>query len=61
MPAYEYKCPSCQQKHTETRGINEQEKIKQCENCKVDYVRVFAVPVVTFNGSGFHINDKKDN
>lgn len=61
MPKYDYKCPLCQVTHSEMRGINEQEKIGQCDNCKVDYVRVFAVPVVTFNGSGFHINDKKDN
>ena len=61
MPKYDYRCPLCQITHSEVRGINEQEKIKKCENCKVDYIRVFAVPVVTFNGSGFHINDKKDN
>lgn len=60
MPVYEYKCPLCEAKHTETRGILEQEIKKQCESCKVDYTRIFATPVVTFNGSGFHINDKKN-
>lgn len=50
----------CKLEHSEIRGIKEQEVIKKCENCKVDYIRVFAVPVVTFNGSGFHINDKKE-
>lgn len=61
MPKYDYRCPACKADHSEVRGINEQEKIKQCESCKVDYIRVFAVPVVTFNGSGFHINDKKES
>lgn len=59
MPNYECKCPLCQAVHNEVRSIKEQEVIKKCDNCKVDYIRVFAVPVVTFNGSGFHINDKK--
>lgn len=59
MPVYEYKCPLCEAHHSETRGIQEQEVKKKCESCKVDYIRVFSTPVVTFNGSGFHINDKK--
>jgi len=61
MPRYDYKCPLCQVDYTETRGIMEVEKKKQCDNCKVDYIRVFNVPVVTFNGSGFHITDKKND
>jgi len=59
MPVYEYKCPLCQATYTESRGITADEVIKQCENCKVDYIRVFNTPVVTFNGSGFYANDKK--
>lgn len=59
MPVYEYKCPLCQSTYNESRGINEDQQKKQCENCKVDYIRIFSTPVVTFNGSGFHINDKK--
>lgn len=59
MPVYEYKCPLCQVRYTETRGITEQEIKKQCENCKVEYVRLFSTPTVTFNGSGFYATDKK--
>ena len=59
MPVYEYKCPLCQARYTESRGMMEQEVKKQCDNCKVDYIRVFSTPTVTFNGSGFYATDKK--
>lgn len=59
MPVYEYQCPVCQEDYVETRGILEKEKKTQCENCRVDYVRIFNTPAVTFNGSGFYATDKK--
>ena len=59
MPIYDYNCPLCNAKYTETRGISEAETIKQCEYCKVDYIRVFNTPAVTFKGSGFYATDKK--
>lgn len=58
IPTYEYKCPLCKADYSEIRGILEQEKKTQCDNCKVDYIRVFSAPRVTFNGSGFYANDK---
>jgi putative FmdB family regulatory protein len=58
IPTYEYKCPLCKQDYSEVRGILEQEKKKQCDNCNVDYIRVFGTPAVTFSGSGFYATDK---
>lgn len=59
IPIYEYKCPVCQAEYSETRGILEDVKKTQCDNCKVDYIRVFSIAAVTFNGSGFYATDKK--
>lgn len=59
IPIYEYKCPVCLELYSETRGMLEKEKKTQCDNCQVDYIRVFSAPQVTFNGSGFYANDKK--
>lgn len=59
MPKYDYKCPTCQAEYVEIRGMNEAQKKLQCENCKVDLIRVFGISAVTFNGTGFYANDKK--
>jgi putative FmdB family regulatory protein len=59
VPSYSYNCPLCNTDYTEIRGILEEEKPIQCENCKVDYIRVFSAPVVSFNGTGFYATDKK--
>lgn len=58
-PSYDYTCPLCHADYTEIRGILEKEKKTKCENCKVDYIRVFNAPVVSFNGPGFYATDKK--
>jgi len=58
VPTYEYKCPRCELKYSETRGILEKEKQTKCSDCDVDYIRVFSTPTVTFNGSGFYATDK---
>ena len=60
MPLYDYRCPLCDSYFGENRSIMQKEEIKQCENCKVDYVRVFNTPAITFSGSGFYANDKKE-
>lgn len=59
MPIYDYRCPVCQSQYSETRGILEKEKKTKCENCDVDYIRVFSTPAITFNGAGFYATDKK--
>ena len=59
IPTYEYKCPKCNDEYMETRGITENQQKTQCENCKVDYIRLFGAPVVSFSGSGFYSTDKK--
>jgi len=39
--------------------MNDAQIKTQCDNCKVDLIRVFGVAAVTFNGEGFYANDKK--
>lgn len=60
MPSYEYRCPICNADKIVVRGIIESEVIPKCDNCKVDCIRIFRGPVVTFNGSGFYATDKKE-
>lgn len=61
MPTYEYKCPLCQGKYTEVRGMNDSQTITDCENCKVPLIKQFGSPTITFSGSGFYSTDKKAN
>lgn len=59
MPVYEYKCEKCNVEFTENRSIFDERTLISCVHCDTPLMRVYNVPVVTFNGSGFHINDKK--
>lgn len=59
MPVYEYKCPTCQEKHTQVHGMNEGPSKTKCDNCQSDLVRVFTFGAIAFNGDGFYSNDKK--
>lgn len=59
MPIYDYDCPICQSRYSETRGITEDQKKTDCDNCKVPLIRRFGISAVTFNGEGFYSTDKK--
>jgi predicted nucleic acid-binding Zn ribbon protein len=45
--------------HIETRGINEEQKQINCENCNVELIRRYNISVA-FKGSGFYTTDKKE-
>lgn len=59
MPTYEYVCQLCDVTYEEICGITEKAKLIECIECGELLKRVFSSPIVTFNGSGFYANDKK--
>ena len=58
MPSYDY---ICWNKHvyTETRSINEDQKVKECPDCGTELKRVFESTPVVFNAGGFYANERK--
>lgn len=52
MAAYTYKCPLCQGTKDVSHSIMESPTF-QCENCKVDLIKVFSAPQVAFKGGGW--------
>lgn len=59
MARYDYRCPVCQHEYVEIRGMNDPQEKTQCDNCKVDLIRVFGAIGVSFTGTGFYTTDKK--
>lgn len=59
MPIYDYDCPVCQKAYSEVRGINEDTKLINCDNCNVKLIRRYNVSVA-FKGNGFYTTDKKE-
>lgn len=59
MPTYEY---SCENKHTylETRPMLTEQIKKRCDECGKELSRKYDAVGVSFNGSGFYQNDKKE-
>lgn len=58
MPIYDYKCSSCDNLVSISRGINEKELAPQCLSCHKPLSRVYSSVGVTFNGGGFYSTDK---
>jgi putative FmdB family regulatory protein len=52
MAAYTYKCPLCSSQKDVSHSINEAPTY-QCDNCKVDLIKVFSAPQVAFKGGGW--------
>ena len=60
MPAYSYKCSeNPEHRFTEVRGMDEEQRIAECIECKKPVVRLFEVRGISFKGDGFYSNDKK--
>lgn len=56
MPAYDYKCPSCECVFEVSRGIRETGPIS-CPECGVEAKKLFSPVGIVFKGSGFHNTD----
>jgi len=60
MPTYKYECKPCGKSYEQVRAISDPEKVVLCESCGQLAKRVYGVGMVSFNGSGFYSNDKKN-
>jgi putative FmdB family regulatory protein len=56
MPAYDYRCLSCDQVFELTRSPSDASKVL-CPSCSGETKRVFTPLGVVFKGSGFHNTD----
>ena len=58
MPTYDFKCLDCTTQVSETCAMEQLDPNPTCHNCAGTMRRIYSVPVVTFNGSGFYSTDK---
>lgn len=56
MPAYDYRCPSCELVFEVVRAITDRDDVV-CPECGVIGKRLFTPVGVVFKGSGFHNTD----
>jgi putative FmdB family regulatory protein len=53
MPTYQFECKTCEHTISQLIPVDEELKTPQCLKCKKDMQRIFAVPSITFKGSGW--------
>jgi putative FmdB family regulatory protein len=58
MPTYEYKCRECNVHFEIVRSISETSTV-MCDSCGTASERVYSVPGISFNGSGFYVTDNR--
>ena len=60
MPTYEYKCISNAPEHefSETRGINDPQKLIFCPMCGDALKQVYSAPLMQLKGTGFYRNNR---
>ena len=55
VATYEYKCKThIESWKTIVRGMTEDEVVPNCETCDEPMRRIYSVPPVKFNGTGFY-------
>lgn len=52
MPNYDYVCPTCKDKKLVSHSIHVSHT-ELCANCKVEMIKGFSAPLVTFKGGGW--------
>ena len=57
MPAYDYRCKTCDNNVTIVTSIKETIETPACAKCAELMVRQYSVGAVTFKGPGFYSND----
>jgi putative FmdB family regulatory protein len=58
MPVYDFECPKCGDKRTQTISL-ELGDFKPICKCGAEMQKVYSFTGVKFNGSGFYSTDKK--
>jgi putative FmdB family regulatory protein len=53
MPAYEYRCLTCEDTTTVVRSITAEENKPICVKCALEKIRVYDKPAITFKGGGW--------
>lgn len=56
MPAYDYKCPACNDVFEVTRAFGDR-SVVYCPSCAVEAKRIFSPVGIHFKGTGFHNTD----
>lgn len=56
MPIYEYLCDVCDYKFEKLQALSAA-PVSECPKCKGSVKKVFSVPSLKFNGSGFYKTD----
>lgn len=60
MPNYYYQCPKCEAKQTETYSIEVSLPNPSCPSCQTIMKRLYSPPAVTFKGTGWGRDPKKN-
>ena len=58
MPTYEYRCKECGEDLEVVQAFTD-DPLTVCPNCGGELRKVFAVPGITFKGSGFYKTDNR--
>ena len=54
MPIYDFECPGCRQKKTESVSIHEEAAAPKCDTCQSEMRKVFGTIAIQFKGEGFY-------
>jgi putative FmdB family regulatory protein len=53
MPTYEYRCRDCKEVYVLSKNVDERDDRVECV-CGSELRRVYNVPAIKFNGTGFY-------
>jgi len=58
MPAYDFKCQTCDNTATIVVSIKEKIKTPVCVKCSESMIRQYELGAITFKGTGYYSTDK---
>jgi putative FmdB family regulatory protein len=60
MPTYEYECVKCKYRFDVFQSMND-DPVEKCVKCNGKVRKLFSSTGIIFKGSGFYVNDYKNN